>query len=254
MTIATDNIREQVSSDEWQIRVDLAALYRLVALHKWDDIVFTHMTAHIPGPEQHFLINPYGLMFEEVTASSLVKVDLAGSKVGDSPYEINPAGYNIHSAVHEIRPDAQCVIHLHTRAGIAVSAQAGGLLPISQQASIVLTSLAYHDYEGIALSTEERERLQRDLGNKSNLILRNHGLLTVGPSIADAFLAMYMLESACQIQVMAQAGGAELISFGPEIIDKTDQLVNEVTKGMGGSLAWPALLRKLDRIDTSYNS
>ena len=252
MNIDVNSAKERVSTEEWQTRVDLAALYRLVALHGWDDLVFTHLTARVPGSEEHFLINPYGLMFEEVTASSLVKVDLQGNKLDDSPYDINPAGYLIHAAIHEVREDAQCVIHLHTRAGVAVSAQTDGLLPISQQATVVLPSLAYHDYEGIALNPEERTRLQADLSDKTYMILRNHGLLTVGPCVADAYITMYILETACQIQVMAQSGGTEVIHVGKEIIDHTEENIQKVTRGMGGKLAWPSLLRKLDRLDSSY--
>lgn len=247
-------IHSKLTAEERRLRVDLAALYRLVALHGWDDLVFTHLTARVQGREEHFLINPYGLMFDEVTASSLVKVDLNGNKISETPYEINPAGFTIHSAVHEARSDAVCVMHLHTKAGVAVSAQAEGLLPISQQATIVLPSLAYHDYEGIALDLDERTRLQADLGDKSFMILRNHGLLTVGATIPDAFLAMYVLETACQIQLMAQAGGGPLIHVGEDIVANTGEMVAKVTHGLGGQLAWPALLRRLDRHDDSYKS
>ena len=187
------DVRSQVSAEEWQVRVDLAACYRLVALHGWDDLVFTHITARVPGSDHHFLINPYGMLFDEVTASSLVKVDLEGSKVMASAYEINPAGFTIHSAVHAAREDAQCVIHLHTEAGVAVSAQKDGLLPLSQNALFPMASLAYHDYEGIALREDEKARLVRDLGERSFMILRNHGTLTVGRSVADAFLFMFVL-------------------------------------------------------------
>src|SRR5258705_7760228 len=177
----------QVSDAEWQVRVDLAAAYRLVALYGWDDLIFTHISARVPGDDHHFLLNPYGMMFEEVTASSLVKIDLHGNKVMESPYFINPAGFTIHSAVHEARADALCVMHLHTDYGIAVSAQKDGLLPISQQSMLVLSSLAYHDYEGVALNEDEKPRLVRDLGDKTSMILRNHGLLTVGRTAAEAF-------------------------------------------------------------------
>src|SRR5438105_7588673 len=204
-------IREQVTDAEWQARVDLAAAYRLVALYGWDDLIFTHISARVPGADHHFLLNPYGMMFEEVTSSSLVKIDLAGNKVMDSPYFINPAGFTIHSAIHAAREDALCVMHLHTDYGIAVSAQKEGLLPISQQAMLALASLAYHDYEGLALNEAEKPRLVTDLGDKSHLILRNHGLLTVGRTAAEAFLAMFLLERACKIQILAQAGGRELV-------------------------------------------
>src|SRR4029453_9779647 len=204
--VKTSSIRDQVSEAEGQARVDLAAAYRLVALYGWDDLIFTHLSARVPGPEHHFLINPYGMMFEEITASSLVKVDLAGKIVMDSDYSINPAGFTIHSAVHAAREDALCVMHLHTNEGIAVSAQEEGLLPISQQALFVLASVGYHDYEGLALNDEEKPRLVADLGKKTFLILRNHGLLTVGPTVSDAFLSMFLLQRACKIQIMAQAG------------------------------------------------
>src|SRR5712691_1857211 len=197
------NIREQISKEEWQTRVDLAAAYRLVADYGWDDLIFTHLSARVPGPEHHFLINPYGMMFEEITASSLVNVNLEGRIVMASPYFINPAGFTIHSAVHEAREDALCVIHLHTHNGIAVSAQENGLLPISQQSLVALSSLAYHEYEGLALNPDEKTRLVADLGVKNNMILRNHGLLTIGKTPAEAFLSMYILESACRIQLLA---------------------------------------------------
>src|ERR1041384_1736660 len=187
--VKRSNVREQVSAEEWQVRVDLAAAYRLVADYGWDDLVFTHISARVPGPEHHFLINPYGMMFDEITASSLVKVDLNGKIVLESDYSINPAGFTIHSAVHAAREDARCVMHLHTDYGIAVSAQEQGLLPISQQSLCVLGSLGCHDYEGLALHDEEKPRLVADLGKKTFLILRNHGLLTVGPPVADAFLS-----------------------------------------------------------------
>jgi ribulose-5-phosphate 4-epimerase/fuculose-1-phosphate aldolase len=241
-----------VPEQEWQARVDLAAAYRLVALMGWDDLVFTHLTARVPGPEHHFLINPYGMLFEEVTASSLVKVDPAGNQVDLSPYEINPAGFTIHSAVHAARADAQCVMHLHTDAGVAVSAQAGGLLPISQNALFPLASLAYHDYEGVALREDEKARLVADLGERFFMILRNHGTLTVGATVADAFLRMFVLERACRIQLLAQSGGADLVRVPQPIIDGIMAQAAQVTRGLGGALAWPGLLRKLDRIDPSY--
>src|SRR4030088_2754516 len=197
-----ESIRTLVSPEEWQTRVDLAAAYRLVAHYGWDDLVFTHISARVPGANHHFLINPYGMMFEEITASSLVKVDLEGKIVMPSPYQINPAGFTIHSAVHAAREDALCVMHLHTEFGIAVSAQKAGLLPLSQQSLFALASLAYHDYEGVALDEEEKPRLVADLGNKVFMILRNHGLLTVGKTPAEAFLSMYILERACRIQIL----------------------------------------------------
>jgi ribulose-5-phosphate 4-epimerase/fuculose-1-phosphate aldolase len=211
------NVRDKVSEAEWELRVDLAAAYRLVAMFHWDDLVFTHLSARVPGPDAHFLINPFGLFFEEVTASSLVKVDLGGNIVLESPYPINPAGFVIHSAVHAGRSDAHCVMHTHTEYGIAVSAQKDGLLPISQQSLFPLSSVGYHDYEGIALNDEEKPRLVADLGTSNFLILRNHGLLTVGHTVADAFLAMYTLERSCRIQILAQSGNRELVHVADPI-------------------------------------
>jgi ribulose-5-phosphate 4-epimerase/fuculose-1-phosphate aldolase len=238
--------RAQVSPEEWQMRVDLAAAYRLVALFKWDDLVFTHISARVPGPDEHFLINPYGLMFEEITASSLIKIDLQGKKIEESPYPVNPAGFTIHSAVHAARHDVGCVVHTHSLNGVAVSAQRGGLLPISQFSIFILNQLGYHDYEGVALYEDEKPRLVRDLGDKRFLMLRNHGLLTVGTTVAEAWRAMYQFETACNVQVRAQAGG-ELIPIGQPIIDSAAQMALEATKGMGDQLVWPGLLRRLQR-------
>lgn len=253
MALEIPSKRDDVSPEEWATRVDLAACYRLVALHGWDDLIFTHISARVPRSPDHFLINPYGLMFEEITASSLVKVDHHCNDLSGSPFPVNPAGFVIHSAVHEARPDAQCVLHTHSVDGVAVAAQAEGLLPISQQATIVLSSLAYHAYEGIALRDEERPRLAADLGGSTYLILRNHGLLTVGATIPDAFLFMYVLQSACAIQIRAQAGGA-LVAVDAAITAGVKKNVEAVTRGIGGALAWPALLRKLDRIDATFRS
>ncbi|MBS0428681.1 MAG: class II aldolase/adducin family protein [Proteobacteria bacterium] len=244
-------IQKLVSAEEWQLRVDLAACYRLVALYGWSDLVFTHITARIPGPEHHFLINPYGLMFDEITASSLVKVDMQCNKLIDSPYPVNPAGFVIHSCIHAAREDVQCVLHTHSRAGVGVSAQKCGVLPISQQSTFVLSSLAYHDYEGVALRDDEKPRLQQDLGHKNFLMLRNHGLLTVGKTVADAFLNMYTFENTCRIQIDAQAGG-ELVQVDPRILDGMAQVMKTVTSGQGANIAWPALLRKLDRENPGY--
>ncbi|RRH89760.1 class II aldolase/adducin family protein [Variovorax beijingensis] len=245
-------IQKLVSAEEWQLRVDLAACYRLVALYGWSDLVFTHISARIPGPEHHFLINPYGLMFDEITASSLVKVDQQCNKIIESPYPVNPAGFVIHSAVHAAREDIQCVLHTHTRAGIAVSAQKNGVLPISQQSTFVLASLAYHDYEGVAFRDDEKPRLQADMGNANFLMLRNHGLLTCGKTIADAFLSMYTFENTCQIQIAAQSGGSELTQVNPKIVEGVGQAMKVQTGGLGGQFVWPSLIRKLDRIDDSY--
>jgi len=249
---AKNSVRDLVSPQEWQTRVDLAACYRLVALYGWDDLVFTHISARVPGSDHHFLINPYGFLFEEITASSLVKVDLHGNRVMESPYMINPAGFTIHSAIHAAREDAQCVLHIHSINGVAVSAQKNGLLPLSQQSLFALASVGYHDYEGVALNEAEKPRLVADLGEKTALILRNHGLLTCGPSIADAFLAMYILESACMIQLRAQAGGGELIAIPDAILAGILAQAKAVTRGLGGALAWPGLLRRLDRRDSSF--
>ncbi len=247
------SLQNQVSAEEWQLRCDLAACYRLVAAYGWSDLVFTHISVRLPGPDHHFLINPYGLMFDEITASSLIKVDQHCNKLIESPFPVNPAGFVIHSAVHEAREDVQCVLHTHTRAGVAVSAQKAGVLPISQQSTFVLASLAYHDYEGVAFRPDEKPRLQADLGAANFLMLRNHGLLTCGASIADAFLGMYVFESTCQIQLAAQAGG-ELISVDPRIVAGVAEAMRVQTGGMGGAFAWPALLRKVEKLDPGYRS
>ena len=247
-------LRATVSAEEWQLRVDLAACYRLVALFGWDDLIFTHISARLPGPEHHFLINPYGMMFDEITASSLVKIDLHGNKVADSPHAINPAGFTIHSAIHAARDDAQCVLHVHSVNGVAVSAQDAGLLPLSQHSMIVLTSLAYHDYEGLALNDDEKPRLVRDLADKRFLMLRNHGLLTIGRSVAEAFVAMYFFEAACMMQVRAQSGGSKLRLISQTIVDGAQTQWERVTHGAGGGLAWPALLRRLDRRNPGYRN
>ena len=253
-TLHIPSLKDQVSPEEWQLRVDLAACYRLVALYGWSDLVFTHVSARIPGPEHHFLINPYGLMFDEITASSLVKVDQDCNKLSDSPFPVNPAGFTIHSAVHAAREDAGCVLHTHTRAGVAVSAQKAGVLPISQQSTFVLASLAYHEYEGVAFRDEEKPRLQADLGERNFLVLRNHGLLTVGRTIADAFLHMYVFESTCQIQLAAQSGGSELTQVHPQIVQGVAHAMKVQTGGMGGAFVWPSLIRKLERTDPSYRT
>lgn len=242
----------KVSAEEWALRVDLAATYRLVALHGWDDLVFTHISARVPGPEHHFLINPYGMMFEEITASSLVKIDVDGNKIEESPFPVNPAGFTIHSAIHMNRDDAHCVIHLHTTDGVAVSAQADGLLPLDQHAMMVAGDVAYHDYEGIALDLDERDRLVHDIGNKHVMILRNHGTLALGKSCADAFLRIYYLERACSMQVRALSGGAKPNWPNQGVPEKTSAQGQGAFDGMLGALAWPALRRKLDRVDESY--
>lgn len=250
------SLKDKVSDAEWRLRVDLAACYRLVALYGWTDLVFTHISVPLPsdaGENQQFLLNPYGLLFEEITASSLIRIDAQGNKLSYSPFPVTPAGFTIHSSIHEVREDAQCVLHTHTRSGVGVSAQACGLLPISQQSIFVLNSLAYHDYEGVALRDDEKPRLQANLGNSDYLMLRNHGLLVVGRSVADAFLKMYTFENACRIQIDAQAGG-KLIEIDPAARQGIDEVVKAATSGMGAGIAWPALLRKLDRVDPSYKN
>src|ERR1700685_1416213 len=236
------SVRHQVTPKEWEQRVALAAVYRLVAHFGWDDLIFTHLSARVPGPEHHFLINPYGMTFAEVTASSLVKVDLHGGKVVESPYEINPAGFTIHSAIHAARDDAKCVLHVHTINGGAVSAQKNGVLPISQQSIFVLSSLAYHDYEGVALREDEKPRLVRDLGDKNYFMLRNHGLITVADNVPDAFLLLYTFEAACMIQVRAQAGGGELVPIDPRILATAQQEAETVTAEAGVGLCAPDFL------------
>jgi ribulose-5-phosphate 4-epimerase/fuculose-1-phosphate aldolase len=248
------DVRSQVSEVEWALRTDLAACYRLVARFGWDDLIFTHISVRVPGPEHHFLINPYGLTFDEVTASNLVKVDLDGRKLIDGPHDVNPAGFTIHSAIHAAREDAQCVLHVHSVNGVAVSAQAQGLRPLSQHSIFVVSSLAYHDYEGVAVIDDEKPRLVRDLGDKTFLMLRNHGLLTVGATVPEAFMAMYLFETACLIQVRAQAGGGPLIEIPQPIVDGAPAQWRQVTQASGGRLAWPALLRRLDRLDPGFRA
>lgn len=251
-----DHIRGAVSEEEWAIRVDLAAAYRLVALYGWDDLIFTHLSARVPGPEHHFLINPYDMMFEEITASSLVKIDVEGQPVVPTSHPVNPAGFTIHSAIHMAREDAHAVMHLHTPHGQAVSAQSWGLLPHTQTAMIAQHNVAYHEYEGIATDLEERERLVEDLGAKHAMILRNHGTLAVGETVGDCFLRLYFLERACEAQIMMLSAGRENLNNPPQ---GTPEKVESQTPpgGMGmvaRSLAWPALLRKLDRIDPSFRN
>jgi ribulose-5-phosphate 4-epimerase/fuculose-1-phosphate aldolase len=252
------SLKHVVSEDEWNLRVNLAACYRLVAMYGWSDLIFTHISAKLPesvsGKDHHFLINPYGLMFDEITASSLLKIDLQGKQINESPFYVNHAGFVIHSTIHEARHDVECVLHTHSRAGVAVSAQKEGLLPISQQASLILSSLAYHDYEGLAVHDDERDRLKADLGTNKYMILRNHGLLTVGRSVPDAFLAMYFLEMSCQIQISAQAGGT-LSPVPQKVLDGVTTAVRvQESKGSAADLTWPALLRRLDRLNPGYDS
>jgi ribulose-5-phosphate 4-epimerase/fuculose-1-phosphate aldolase len=248
------SIKHRVSAEEWQARVDLAALYRLVALYGWDDMIFTHISARVPGPEHHFLINPYGYFFNEITASSLVKVDLDGNIVEPTEHFINPAGFTIHSAIHAAREDAKFVLHVHTDAGIAVAATKEGLLPISQQALAVLPNLAYHEYEGIALDLDERERLVKDLGDKTSMLLWNHGTLAVGETASQCWLNIFFLERACQIQVLASTQGREHIRMAPDAAIETVKQQQAATRGMGAMLAWPGCLRKLDRESPGYDA
>jgi ribulose-5-phosphate 4-epimerase/fuculose-1-phosphate aldolase len=243
----------QDTAAERAIRIDLAAAYRLVALQGWDDMIFTHISARIPGPEHHFLINPYGMLFEEITASSLVKIGMDGKPIAESRYPVNPAGFTIHSAVHEVREDAACVMHLHTLDGTAVATSREGLLPLNQTAQLVISDLVYHDYEGVALDHAERPRLQQDLGTHNMMLLRNHGTLTVGRSVADAFMRMYFLERACSMQVRTRILGHDDYPTAQSVIDKNIALSQ--SGGMtflANELLWPALLRKLDRIDPSF--
>lgn len=250
------SLQGKVSPEEWAVRVDLAAAYRLVSRYGWEDLVFTHISARVPGTEDQFLINPYGLFFDEITASSLVKIDQQGRKLEDTPFTVNAAGFIIHSAIHGARHDAKCVLHTHTPNGVAVSTQRAGLLPISQHSLFVLNSVGYHDFEGPALDEDEKPRLVADLGDNRCLILRNHGLLTVGETVADAFVNMYYLEASCQIQVRAQSGGGELINVSKEVMDKgyANAAANQRKNGGQGKLVWPGLLRRLDRTDPSFRN
>ena len=250
-----DNVKDSVSEEEWAIRVDLAAAYRLVALYGWDDLIFTHLSARVPGPEHHFLINPYNLMFEEITASSLVKIDVEGKPVLPTPYITNAAGFTIHSAIHMAREDAQAVMHLHTSSGQAVAAQSEGLMPLTQTAMLIREQLSYHHYEGVATDLDERERLVEDLGTKDAMILRNHGTLTVGATVGQCFLKMYFLERACDAQIKALSGGMAALNQPPQ--GTPEKAAGQGSMGLGivaDRLAWPALLRKLDRLDPSFRN
>jgi ribulose-5-phosphate 4-epimerase/fuculose-1-phosphate aldolase len=246
------DIRRQVSAEEWSVRQDLAAAYRLVAHYGWDDLIFTHLSARVPGPAPHFLINPYGFMFDEITASSLVKIDLDGTVVLDNGHPVNTAGFTIHSAVHMARDDAHAVMHLHTDAGVAVSCMETGLLPLNQTALFICDDVAHHEYEGVALHLAERERLIADLGGKNAMLLWNHGTLAVGHTIGECFMRMYYLERACAIQVGALAGGALHRPSAPSIEATVDLARMPWLFESFAKYAWPALRRKLDRIDASY--
>jgi ribulose-5-phosphate 4-epimerase/fuculose-1-phosphate aldolase len=246
-------VRERVSKEEWEMRVDLAAAYQLGAIYKWTDLIYTHFSARVPGTED-FLLNPYGLMFDEITASSLIKIDIQGKVLQETPFPINPAGFVIHSAVHGAREDVVCVIHTHSRAGTAISALKEGLVPVNQGGFQFHDRIAYHDYEGFALDAAERQRLVEDLGAKRAMILRNPGLLTAGRSVAEAFRLMYYLEQACQVRLDALQSGRE-INLPPESVrEHTARQWEGGAAGIGTTTLreWPALLRMLDRRDPSY--
>jgi len=246
------SMKGKVSEEEWAIRVDLAAAYRLVAHYGWDDLIFTHLSARIPGPEHHFLLNPYQLMFEEVTASSLIKVDVHGNPVEPTPFITNPAGFTIHSAVHMAREDAHAVMHLHTPAGQAVSAHDEGLLPLTQTAMLVRGDLAFHDYEGVAVDLDERERIVADLGDKGAMLLRNHGTLAVGSNVGECFVKLYFLERACQAQVMALTAGDRISQPPQGAAELTAEQGAAGLKVAANLLAWPALKRKAYRLDPGF--
>ena len=250
------SLQGKVSPEEWAVRVDLAAAYRLVSRYGWEDLVFTHISARVPGTEDQFLINPYGLFFDEITASSLVKIDQQGRKLEDTPFNVNAAGFIIHSAIHGARHDAKCVLHTHTPNGVALSPQRARLLPVSPHSLFGLNSVGYHDFEGPALDEDEKPRLVADLGDNRCLILRNHGLLTVGETVADAFVNMYYLEASCQIQVRAQSGGGELVTVPKDVMEKgyASAAANQRRNRGQGKLVWPGLLRRLDRTDPSFRN
>ena len=251
------SLKGTVSGAEWDLRVQLAATYRLCALYGWTDLVFTHISVRLPDEdgEERFLINPYGIMFDEMTASSLVKIDLDGNICQETPYFINPAGFTIHSAIHAARHDAGCVIHVHTPYGVAVSVQNEGLRRYTQFSMVVNNDLAYHDYEGIALNLDERDRIVNDLGDKNLLMLRNHGTLTLGDNCAIAFLRMYFLENACKTQIFAQSAGAGNLHEEPQAMADTVQAQSAAAfqPGAGDNLVWPGLMRKLKRSNPGFD-
>jgi len=251
-SVEIPSVRDKVGEEEWALRVELAAAYRLVAHFGWDDLIFTHLSARIPGAGHHFLLNPFNLMFEEVTASSLVKVDIEGRPVMDTPFATNPAGFVIHSAIHTAREDAKVVMHLHTPCGQAVSAHADGLLPLTQSAMAIRDDIAFHDFEGIAVDLGERERLVADLGGKSAMLLRNHGTLAVGETVADAFLRLYVLERACEAQVLALSAGPSLARPRQGVPELTSAQARSAHSSVARTLAWPALLRKACRLDPGF--
>ena len=241
------------SEEEWAARTELAACYRIFDRLGWSELIYNHISLRLPGPDKHFLINPFGLLFERVTASSLVKIDVQGTPVMETPYLTNPAGFTIHSAVHMAREDAHAVMHLHTPHGQAVSAQSDGLMPLTQTAMLIRDEIAYHHYEGVAVDLDERERLVADLGTKNAMILRNHGTLAVGETVGEAFIRLYFLERACEAQIHALAGGTQLVNHPPQgTPEKTKEQGATGLKMVGNLLAWPALRRKMDRLDPSY--
>lgn len=256
ITPTTQSVRERVSAEEWEVRVALAAAYRAAALYRWTDHIYTHFSARVPGPEEHFLINAFGLLFDEISASNLVKVDVDGTLIDDPlGYGINQAGYVIHSAIHRARPDLKAVLHTHTRDGAAVSAQKNGLLPLSQHALAYYSRVAYHEYEGVALDLDEQQRLVANLGESNILILRNHGLLTGGASVQHAFRELHGLERACSIQIAAQAGGNEALLFAPAaaIAKVHEQISAARNRGSSGiDRHWAAVLREVDRQGQGY--
>jgi ribulose-5-phosphate 4-epimerase/fuculose-1-phosphate aldolase len=238
------------SITERDVRVRLAACYRLIAHYGMDDLVFTHISARVPEASGQFLINPYGLRFDEITASSLVKIDYDGNIVEPSPHPVNQAGFVIHSAIHAARPDVNCVLHTHTRAGVAVSCLKEGLLSLNQFSAPYYKRVAYHDYEGVATNLDERQRLVRDLGEKQVMVLRNHGLLTAGRTVPEAFELMYYLEQSCRVQMDVMASGGAVNALSDEVSEHTAQQCEGF--GPRGERAWPALLRLLDAKDPSY--
>jgi ribulose-5-phosphate 4-epimerase/fuculose-1-phosphate aldolase len=249
---STKSVREQVSPEEWETRVNLAACYRLMAEFGMVEMIANHISARVPGSHNEFLINPYGMLYEEMTASSMIRIDLEGKVLFNATeYGVNEAGYVIHSAIHGARHDVDCIIHTHSLPGMAVSAMKCGIMPIAQS-SMRFLDIAYHDYEGVALRLDERERLVATLGNREAMVLRNHGLLTVAPSIPECFNNMFRLERACQLQVMALSCNTELQMPPAEVVGYSNHQLMPGTRRRFGLLEWPAMLRKLDRTDTSY--
>ncbi|NKB98767.1 MAG: class II aldolase [Pseudomonadales bacterium] len=252
--VSLQSVRDQVSEEEWRVREDLAAAYRIVDHYGWSDMVFTHLSARVPGPEEHFLLNPFGYLFSEVTASNLVKIDVEGNVVLDIGHRVNTAGFTIHSAVHISRPDAHAVMHLHTDAGVAVASTKAGFLPLNQHAMFVYNDVSYHDWEGVALDLDERERLVADLGEHHLMMLRNHGTLALGGSVASCFMRLYYLERACQIQVKAASCG-ELQMPNESAVEMMKTTFGAAAAWEAvATTAWPAMRRLADRLDPSYKN